>query len=55
MVVKLFSKLDYTTSIPYGDTEIIIPPYARGLEVLDEKKLGELPKGIQMVKERNVE
>lgn len=52
MTIKLFSKLDYTATIPYGDTVLIVPPYSRGLLVPDEKKLGKLPKGIQAVKEK---
>lgn len=50
MAVKLFSKLDHTEFVNYGDTKIVIPPYSRGLVVQDEKKLGELPKGIQKIK-----
>lgn len=50
MAVKIFSRLDHTVLIPYGDTNLVVPPYARGLEVKEDKKLGELPKGIQIVK-----
>lgn len=49
MAVKLFSKLDYTVLIQYGDTNIVVPPFSRGLLVDDEKKLGQLPKGVQKV------
>lgn len=51
MVAKLFSKLDYTVAIPYGKSKVIVPPYARGLQVLNEKMLGQIPKGIQVIKE----
>ena len=54
MTVKLFSRLNYTVMIPYADSEIIVPPYVRGLEILDEKKLGKLPDGIQLVREREI-
>lgn len=50
MAVKLFSKLDYAVTIPYGKSKIMIPPYARELTVMNEKALGELPHGIQIVK-----
>lgn len=48
-MVKLFSKLDYPVSVTYGDTSITIPARAFGLVVQDEKKLGELPQGVQKV------
>lgn len=48
-MIKLFSKLDYPVSVKYGDTEITIPARAFALEVQDEKKLGDLPTGVQKV------
>ena len=54
MAVRLFSKLSYTVAVPYDKTEIIVPPFVRNLLVVDEKKLGDLPNGIQVVKERKI-
>lgn len=50
MAVKLFSKLDYTVTVPYGKSSIMVPPYARELLVTNEKELGALPMGIKSVK-----
>lgn len=50
MAVKLFSKLDYTVTVPYGKSNIMIPPFARELFVANEKELGTLPKGIKSIK-----
>lgn len=49
MSVKLFSKLDYTVTIPYGDDSLPIPPFARNYVVPDESKLGKLPMGITKI------
>lgn len=50
MACEIFSSLNYPVSVSYGKETIEIPPRATKLLVMDEKKLGALPKGVRKVK-----